>query len=256
MWELLPVDAACGVFITTRRSPPTPSFCRSCDNGLADHCSAAVVHERFVSSSAGAFFACGLRTWVIVGGPCCSGPLRPSSSSDIHRRAVCLASCGSNGEQTELVAQQVDDLEDLPAGAAGALEVERDLAEELLVLRRQSIGRTRLALARIDDETYGACQECHRAIPIERLEVIPHAQLCVTCRAVPGQPVDRWTELAELHLFRRDGSQGHGRDIGTSAEVAHSHTTETFSFPLEEVAGTGADEGSPADPDGRVHRRR
>ncbi len=88
-------------------------------------------------------------------------------------------------EQTELVAQQVDDLEDLPAGAAGALEVERDLAEELLVMRRQAIERIELALARSDDGTYGACQECQRAIPVERLEVIPHAELCVTCQAVP-----------------------------------------------------------------------
>ena len=88
-------------------------------------------------------------------------------------------------DQNELVAQQVDDLQDLPAGAAGALEVERDLAEELLVLRRQAIERIELALARIDDGTYGACQECHCAIPIERLEVIPHAELCVTCQTVP-----------------------------------------------------------------------
>lgn len=88
-------------------------------------------------------------------------------------------------EQTELVAQQVDDLEDLPAGAAGSLEVERDVAEELLVLRRQAIEEITSALARIDDGTYGTCQECHSAIPIERLEVLPHARLCVTCQAVP-----------------------------------------------------------------------
>jgi DnaK suppressor protein len=87
-------------------------------------------------------------------------------------------------EQTELVAQQVHDLEDLPAGAAGALEVERDVAEDLLTLRRQAIEGITLALARIDNGTYGTCQGCHGAIPVERLEVIPHARLCVTCRAV------------------------------------------------------------------------
>jgi DnaK suppressor protein len=88
-------------------------------------------------------------------------------------------------EQTELVAQQVDDLEHLPAGAAGALEVERDVAEDLLTLRRQAIEGITKALARIDAGTYGTCQGCHGTIPIERLEVIPHTRLCVTCRAAP-----------------------------------------------------------------------
>ena len=105
------------------------------------------------------------------------------SPSDVTRLRAQLL--GQLREHTELVAQQVDDLEDLPAGAAGALEVERDVAEELLVLRRQAIEGIALALARIDDGTYGSCQECHGAIPIERLEVIPHARLCVTCQAVP-----------------------------------------------------------------------
>lgn len=87
-------------------------------------------------------------------------------------------------EQMELAAQQVEDLEHLPAGAAGALEVERDLAEELLSLRAETIDRITEALARIDDDAYGTCEGCQRTIPIERLEVVPHARFCVTCQGL------------------------------------------------------------------------
>jgi DnaK suppressor protein len=106
------------------------------------------------------------------------------SPSDVTRLRAQLL--GELREQTALVAQQVDDLENLPAGAAGALDVERDVAEDLLTLRRQAIEGITLALARIDKGTYGTCQGCHGAIPVERLEDIPHARLCVTCRAIPG----------------------------------------------------------------------
>lgn len=88
-------------------------------------------------------------------------------------------------QQRELLAQQIDQLDELPAGAAGALEVERDVAEELLARRRDAIEDIADALARIAAKAYGRCQQCHGAIPVERLEIIPHARLCVTCQAVP-----------------------------------------------------------------------
>lgn len=105
------------------------------------------------------------------------------STSDVNRLGAQLLR--DLREQTDLVAQQVDDLEDIPAGAAGALEVERDVAEELLDRRRQAIEGIADALARIETGTYGSCEGCQGVIPIERLEVIPHARLCVTCQAVP-----------------------------------------------------------------------
>ena len=38
------------------------------------------------------------------------------------------------------------------------------------------------ALGRIDNGTYGQCEQCGWAIPIARLEAIPHARLCVACQ--------------------------------------------------------------------------
>ncbi len=37
------------------------------------------------------------------------------------------------------------------------------------------------ALVRLDGGTYGACTACGDALPIERLELVPDAELCMTC---------------------------------------------------------------------------
>ena len=36
---------------------------------------------------------------------------------------------------------------------------------------------------RIDAGSYGTCETCGKAIPEERLEALPHAALCVTCKS-------------------------------------------------------------------------
>lgn len=37
------------------------------------------------------------------------------------------------------------------------------------------------ALARLTDGTYGRCTRCEAALPLERLEIIPQAELCMPC---------------------------------------------------------------------------
>ncbi len=39
------------------------------------------------------------------------------------------------------------------------------------------------ALRRIKDKTYGKCQECGQEINTTRLEAVPHARLCISCKA-------------------------------------------------------------------------
>ena len=39
------------------------------------------------------------------------------------------------------------------------------------------------ALERIENGTYGACQECGNPIGKERLRAVPHARLCITCKS-------------------------------------------------------------------------
>ncbi|WP_433728729.1 TraR/DksA family transcriptional regulator [Actinoplanes sp. CA-051413] len=53
---------------------------------------------------------------------------------------------------------------------------------ELLVATRRTIEQITGALHRIAEGTYGVCQKCDRTIPVERLEVLPHARFCVPCQ--------------------------------------------------------------------------
>jgi DnaK suppressor protein len=43
--------------------------------------------------------------------------------------------------------------------------------------------RTERALAKLDEGTYGTCDECGAAIPPARLKAMPDSALCVTCAA-------------------------------------------------------------------------
>jgi DnaK suppressor protein len=49
------------------------------------------------------------------------------------------------------------------------------------------VARTSLAdaLARLDAGTYGACTTCGAALPVERLELVPDAELCMACGQRP-----------------------------------------------------------------------
>ncbi|HTX19587.1 MAG TPA: TraR/DksA C4-type zinc finger protein [Bacteroidota bacterium] len=43
------------------------------------------------------------------------------------------------------------------------------------------------ALKRIDKGTYGFCTDCGKLIEKERLEAVPHAQLCIRCKVKKGR---------------------------------------------------------------------
>ena len=39
-----------------------------------------------------------------------------------------------------------------------------------------------IALQKIDEGTYGICEECEEEIPIKRLKAIPEARYCIACQ--------------------------------------------------------------------------
>src|SRR5687767_12067221 len=51
-----------------------------------------------------------------------------------------------------------------------------------IVSARQALADTSEALKRMTDGTYGRCQGCQRDIPVDRLEILPHAHFCVPCQ--------------------------------------------------------------------------
>ena len=85
--------------------------------------------------------------------------------------------------QELLVAEHATTLAELTGhGDANGLR-ERELANAASIRASEMVDDIDDALARMAAHTYGACQSCGGPIPLERLEVIPHARLCVGCSA-------------------------------------------------------------------------
>ena len=52
----------------------------------------------------------------------------------------------------------------------------------LIAAARQGVADTAQALRRMAEGVYGTCERCAADIPLERLEVLPHARFCVPCQ--------------------------------------------------------------------------
>ncbi len=62
-----------------------------------------------------------------------------------------------------------------------AVERERDLA--LSASAQNAVEDIDRAIAKIEDGTYGICEQCYAKIPKERLRALPYAALCVQCKS-------------------------------------------------------------------------
>jgi len=65
--------------------------------------------------------------------------------------------------------------------ATETLELEKRLALENRI--RQEMVRVEHALQKFEKGTYGLCDSCGKPIDPERLEALPQASLCMTCKA-------------------------------------------------------------------------
>ena len=72
---------------------------------------------------------------------------------------------------------------DEEGGEGGTANVDRELDLHLSAQARAAIDEIDAALAKIEAGTYGDCESCGRPIPEARLEALPHARLCVTCKS-------------------------------------------------------------------------
>jgi RNA polymerase-binding transcription factor DksA len=66
-------------------------------------------------------------------------------------------------------------------GEGDTLAVERHLVAKLGAQVQTALAEIFAALGRLDDGTYGVCERCASAIPVERLEFRPRTTLCVPC---------------------------------------------------------------------------
>jgi len=65
----------------------------------------------------------------------------------------------------------------------GSATFERELDMTLDENVRAALAEVRRALARMDEGTYGTCERCGQQISDSRLEAMPTANLCITCKA-------------------------------------------------------------------------
>jgi DnaK suppressor protein len=57
-----------------------------------------------------------------------------------------------------------------------------DMLAALIASARQAVADTAQALRRMADGSYGTCERCGATVPLERLEVVPHARFCAPCK--------------------------------------------------------------------------
>jgi DnaK suppressor protein len=72
---------------------------------------------------------------------------------------------------------------DEEGGEGGTSSVDRELDLILSGQALATITEIDLALAKINSGTYGICELCGKEIPEPRLEALPHASLCVSCKS-------------------------------------------------------------------------
>jgi DnaK suppressor protein len=66
--------------------------------------------------------------------------------------------------------------------AEQAVERENEeVLDALEIAARAELRQVNAAFERIEQDEYGLCVECGNAIPMERLEVLPYTDRCVSC---------------------------------------------------------------------------
>ena len=84
-------------------------------------------------------------------------------------------------EMDELIRESGEGAGDDQADA-GTKTFEREHEMSLVINARDMVLQTERALERIDDKTYGRCEECGNPIGKARLQVFPRATLCMSCK--------------------------------------------------------------------------
>jgi len=80
--------------------------------------------------------------------------------------------------QNESASERIPD----PSTAeGGTLSFEYEMARELDDQSAERIRMIDYAFERMDAGTYGLCEQCGSAIPVERLKALPHVSVCVDC---------------------------------------------------------------------------
>ena len=64
---------------------------------------------------------------------------------------------------------------------------ERELSMNIVSSEQEILYQIDDALKRLDDGSYGVCQQCNQPITMSRLKAVPYASLCITCQRTKEQ---------------------------------------------------------------------
>ena len=76
------------------------------------------------------------------------------------------------------------DLSNMPIHMAdlGSDNYEQEFALDLIQNEELTLREIDEAIRRIDEGTYGICENCSKKIPLARLKAKPHAKYCIKCK--------------------------------------------------------------------------
>lgn len=88
---------------------------------------------------------------------------------------------GRAQEELKLINQKLEAKGDFGLGQGASTVYEWEMNLALRESAEAKIRSIELALERLDDGDYGLCEVCGQHIDPDRLEILPHTTLCVTC---------------------------------------------------------------------------
>ena len=81
-------------------------------------------------------------------------------------------------------------------------ERDRQLSHLLNDRDREKLVEIDDALERIEDGTYGICEECGKRITSNRLKIMPFARLCVPCKSDTEKKIGQFRRVEEEAPYR------------------------------------------------------
>ncbi len=107
--------------------------------------------------------------------------LRDHLERDLERLEAEIAKLDAEERETISEASGENNYRDHMADQ-GSATFERELDMTLEENLRSSLGDVRAALQRMSDGVYGVCARCSADIPVDRLQAVPTASLCIRCK--------------------------------------------------------------------------
>ena len=94
----------------------------------------------------------------------------------------------------------ISDLKDRPSDEMEEASLSSDVDFALRIRDREAqlIGKIREALERLEDGTFGICEECGEEIPLKRLKARPVTTLCIECKK--AQEAEERTKVENLQV--------------------------------------------------------